>query len=446
MKGRVGRVLLSAVLGLGWVVGATSVSAQDRLSRLEERVRQLEAELGVLKAELQSLRDQKPASPAGNPPPVQVDLSDKGLAIEAPSRGLGFRVGGMFQIEGRTYFGDSRLLAVDTIEPRRIRPVLEMKAGRFSFRLAPELTGVSQDLRDAYATWSLPRGFQLSFGKMKPPIGLERLQAAATLPLAERGLTAELIPTRDVGLMFRGRAFEGDLDYAVGLFDGAGDGANLLGDLDNGKDFDFRIFARPWRPKEGDSAGLGIGLGGNVGNRTGLPRAYSSSAHLPFFAYRLGSLTDGHTWRLSPQADFYRGSLGLMSEFVLSSQRIVFEDASRQLTNSAWQFRASYVLTGEPASYSGVRPRDSFHPSEGTWGAFEVAGRISHLDVDRATFPRFADPSASARQATGAGFAFNWYLTPLIRILFDYETVSFELPAGRRPREHSLTSRLQFAY
>ncbi len=446
---RLGRVFIVIVVVVGWVIGSlnlTAQTAQDRLSQLEERIHQLEAQLADLKAEVRSLRAEAKPSPASDNPSVNVALSERGLVVESPDRTLGLRFSGMFQVEGRTYFGDARRLAVDTMEPRRIRPVVEMTAGLFSFRVAPELTGTTQDLRDAYGTFNLSHGLQLSFGKMKPPIGLERLQAAATLPLAERGLTAELIPVRDIGLMLKGLAFDGNLEYAVGLFDGASDGANPVIDLNSGKDIDFRAFLHPWRPARASSGGLGIGLGGNVGNQTGLPRAYSSSAHLPFFSYFPGTVTDGKNWRLSPQADFYLGSLGLMAEYVRSSQRVFFQGTDRTLANSAWNLRGSYVLTGEPAAYSGVRPRSLFRPGEGTWGAFEVAARISRLNIDHAAFPLFADPAISARQATGFDLGLNWYLSRLIRFTFDYETLSFDLPAGRRPREHALTSRLQFAY
>lgn len=402
-----------------------------------------------LKSEVQSLRNQKDpgqTSERSGHPSTRVELSDRGLQIESPEKKLALRFQGYYQIEARSFFGGADLPGVDTIEPRRIRPIVEMKAGNFSFRIAPELSGTSQDLRDAYGTWQVADDFQLVFGKMKPPIGLERLQPAPALPLAERGLTAELTPVRDIGLMLQGKAFEGDLDYAVGLFDGAPDGENQRTELDNGKELDFRFFLHPWRPEGSDSQGLGIGLGGNAGSRIGLPRVYYTTVRIPFFSYFLGSYSDGNAWRLAPQADFYQGPLGLMTEFVLSSRRIQYEEAARNLTNSAWQVRGSYVVTGEQASYSGVRPRGEFRPGAGEWGAFELAGRVSRLNIDRRTFPLFADPAVSARRATGLGLGVNWYPTTLIRITLDYETTSFNLLAGRKPREHALTSRLQFAY
>ncbi len=446
MNTRIGRVLPGLVLALGWVVGATDVMAQDRLSELEDRVGRLEAELAALKSEIRSLRQEKDPARGSDPPSARVNLSDGGLIVESPDRKLGLRLQGTYQIEARAFFGDDIPVGSDTIEPRRIRPIFQMRAGRLTFRVAPEFGRSHFDLYDAYANWELADGQSLSFGKMKPPIGLERLQAAPAVTLAERGLTSELIPRRDVGLMFRGLVFNGKMEYAAGIFDGAPDNALQLTDTDNGKDLVFRVFAHPWKSAHGESAGPGIGLGGNVGNHVGPTSSFSSSARLPFFQYVTGALTDGRTWRLAPQADLYEGPLGLMTEFVVSSQEIAVQEAGGRLTNSAWQLLGSYVLTGEDASYYGVRPRHEFSPREGYWGAFEVAARVDQLKVDRAAFPLFADPTVSAQKATGLGMGLNWYPTRLIRVTIDYETTSVDLLAGKRPREHAFTSRLQFAY
>jgi phosphate-selective porin OprO and OprP len=450
VNGHFGRISAGFVLlVVSLTGGATDLMAQDRLSQLEDRIRQLEAELMSLKSEVQSLRNQK--SPGQNREKsdhssTRVALSDRGLEVESPERKLALRFKGYYQVEARGFFSGNNAPGVDTIEPRRIRPIVEMKAGDFSFRIAPELSGDSQDLRDAYATWKFADEFELLFGKMKPPIGLERLQSAPALPLAERGLTTELTPIRDIGLMLRGETLEGNLEYAIGLFNGAPDGENERTELDNGKEVDFRFFFHPWRPQGSHSQGLGIGLGGNAGNRIGLPRPYYTSVRTPFFSYLPGAVSDGDTWRLAPQADFYWGPLGLMTEYIVSSRRIRYAADARDLTNSAWQVRGSYVLTGEHASYSGVRPRGEFRPSEGEWGALELAGRISQFKIDRQTFPLFANPTVSARKATGLGMALNWYPARLIRVTIDYETTSFDLLAGKKPREHAFTSRLQFAY
>ncbi|WP_316195102.1 MULTISPECIES: OprO/OprP family phosphate-selective porin [unclassified Bradyrhizobium] len=85
---------------------------------------------------------------------------------------------------------------------------------------------------------------------------------------------------------------------------------------------------------------------------------------------------------------------------------------------------ASYVLTGEShkynpasASYGGIAPAHPFSLQGGSWGAWEVAGRFSTIDLN--------DQLATAAGIAGgrqniytAGL--NWYVSSNIRFMFNY--------------------------
>jgi phosphate-selective porin OprO/OprP len=85
---------------------------------------------------------------------------------------------------------------------------------------------------------------------------------------------------------------------------------------------------------------------------------------------------------------------------------------------------AAYVLTGETrrynapsASYGGVSPANPFSLSGGGWGAWEIAGRYSTMDLnDRLAL---ANGVAGGRQ-TIYTLALNWYINDNIRFMFDY--------------------------
>jgi len=85
---------------------------------------------------------------------------------------------------------------------------------------------------------------------------------------------------------------------------------------------------------------------------------------------------------------------------------------------------AAYVLTGETrrynapsASYGGVSPANPFSLSGGGWGAWEIAGRFSTMDLnDRLAL---ANGVAGGRQ-TIYTLALNWYINDNIRFMFDY--------------------------
>jgi phosphate-selective porin OprO/OprP len=86
--------------------------------------------------------------------------------------------------------------------------------------------------------------------------------------------------------------------------------------------------------------------------------------------------------------------------------------------------QASYVLTGEThpydpssASYGGIAPANPFSLNGGGWGAWEIAGRYSTVDLNDA----LGLPSgvAGGRQ-TVYTLALNWYVNRNIRFMFDY--------------------------
>jgi phosphate-selective porin OprO and OprP len=85
---------------------------------------------------------------------------------------------------------------------------------------------------------------------------------------------------------------------------------------------------------------------------------------------------------------------------------------------------AAYVLTGETrrynagsASYGGIAPANPFSLSGGGWGAWEIAGRFSTMDLN--------DQLARASGIAGGRqniytLALNWYVNDNVRFLFNY--------------------------
>jgi phosphate-selective porin OprO/OprP len=84
----------------------------------------------------------------------------------------------------------------------------------------------------------------------------------------------------------------------------------------------------------------------------------------------------------------------------------------------------AYALTGETrrynagsASYAGILPANPFSLSGGGWGAWEIAGRFSTVDLN--------DQLATANGVAGGRqtiytVALNWYANRNVRLMFDY--------------------------
>jgi len=86
--------------------------------------------------------------------------------------------------------------------------------------------------------------------------------------------------------------------------------------------------------------------------------------------------------------------------------------------------QAGYVLTGEThaynpstASYLGVKPAHPFSLDGGGWGAWEIAGRFSTIDLNNELGT--ANGIAGGRQ-TVYTLALNWYVNGNVRFMLDY--------------------------
>src|SRR5262249_36053990 len=155
----------------------------------------------------------------------------------------------------------------------------------------------------------------------------------------ERSLVTDLVPYRDLGLMLSGDVQGGVFSYALCLFNGAPDDANGPDfDLQSDKDYVGRLFLRPLRPiKRAAFTDLGLGVAASYGHVLGTAAAtnlppYRSTGQQTIFTYVNSATTPaaldattlpaGDRWRVSPQLYWYIGPVGLLAEYVLSSQRV----------------------------------------------------------------------------------------------------------------------------
>ena len=190
----------------------------------------------------------------------RLSVDDGGFALTSADRSYVLKVRGQIQIDGRFFANNDTLQASDTFLVRRFRPSLDGTLFSFAdFRFVPELAGTAQVL-DAYVDLHPRAWLRLRAGKMKPPVGLERLQSDADLPLLERALDQNLSAQRDVGVQLWGDVAGGVVQYTIGIFNGAADTTAGDTDLNHGKDFEGRLFFQPFKA-EGLHGSATLGLG-----------------------------------------------------------------------------------------------------------------------------------------------------------------------------------------
>jgi len=408
--------------------------------------------------------------------------------------------------------------ADDTSLLRRVRPTIEGKvAGKYGFRFTPEFAGGSASAVDAYVEANLSPALNVRAGKFKSFVGLERLQGGGDIKFVERSyVTNAILPNRDLGVAVYGDVLDKKLNYAVGVVNGVADGGNIsTGTEYNGeREYTARLFATPFKDSDSALAGLGFGVGATYTNftgeqnlnytdtavadatRNGLP-SYVTEGQNTFFRYGANVIADGKRFRVSPQAYYYNGPFGLIAEYARVSQDVSllngkvaggvtndllgFQAGSKKnLSHDAWEIGGSYLITGEDASFKGVKPKNDFDLDKGGWGAWELVARYSEINLDKDTFHNpagklfgenqtiainsaYADATKSAQSAKTWTAGINWYLNSNTKFALNYAQTSFDggaisgngqtgeaQTAGRsvkdRPDEKALLARFQVAF
>ncbi len=385
-----------------------------------------------------------------------VEYGNKGLTLTGADKRYQLRVRGYAQADSRSYFDDVSNNG-DSFLIRQARPTFEFKLpGDLSGRLTTDFGSGSTRLVDAYADWKANNFLTLRAGKFKSPIGLEKWQSDTEGLFVERGLTNNFVTARDIGFGAFGEIVPGVLEYQLAGVDGGADGADVNADTSGSKDVIGRIFTQPFKNSSNEwLQGFGVGIAGQVGQRDGtttnteLTSGYRTTGQNSFFTYSAGTFANGKVTKVNPQAWYYKGPFGILGEYFTNSQEVRNGATDAELEHEAWLAAASYVLTGEDASFDGVKPANDFNPEKGHWGAFELVARLSQLDIDDASFGTFATATSSATSVDERIVGLNWHISQNMKIAFDYSQNSFEGGAAGgadRPDEKVGLVRVQFKF
>jgi phosphate-selective porin OprO/OprP len=382
-------------------------------------------------------------------------LAQSGGASDAPTAGWqnGFflqsadganrlQLGLLTQFDGRFAVDDEADALTDSFVIRRLRPSLRGRIGdRFEFFLSPDFAGGTLVVQDAYFDTRFSPAFRVRVGKGKTPFGYERLQSASTMLFIERALPTAVAPNRDLGIQLLGDVANNKLSYAVGIFNGTRDGANVDVDNNDGKDLIGRVVVRP-------VDGLTVALAGSTGSHRGpasLPSYRTTVFQQTFFSYD-GASADGRLNRYSPYLSYYSGPFGAFVEYVRSSLPVDRGELRETIGHQAWQAAASWVLTGERTTENGVVPERPFSFSSGGGkGALQLALRYQELSVDNDAFALGLASASSNRKAEAWSVGLNWYLNRNLLYRLHYERTSFE-DGSARPTENTLAFRSQINF
>lgn len=428
----------------------TNSSGDTDINALEQQIHDLDQKVRILERKHELDKDDAAATAQKQP---LVKLDDSGFTLSSADKNFSISLHGLVQLDSRTYFQNAAQ-GVDGFILRRARPIISGTVHHdFDFLFVPDFGGSSTVIQDAYLNYRYNPAFQVQAGKFKVPVGLEYLQSDTYLPFNERSLVSDLVPGRDLGVELHGDLNGGTISYAAGIFNGVADSANTANnDFDNDKELAGRLFFQPLKTSGVDALqGLGFGVSGSYGDETGTSAVnkYKTDGQQNFFSYNATVAGNGVHWRISPQAYYYYGPLGVLGEYVQSSQNVIAGLNTGTINNMAWQIVGSWFLTGEKNSYSGVTPDHPFNPARGGWGAWELSARYEQLDIGSDAFPTFANLSTSAKSADAWSVGLSWWLNKNVRVLTSFSRTTFsggDTGAVTQKPEEVLFTRVQLAF
>lgn len=342
--------------------------------------------------------------------------TEDGFKISNADGSASMQVGTLQQLDFAACRSD-RVDLADGSELRRSRLSL---SGTFlkdwAYRFEHEFSGTT-GVTDAYVAYNGNKAFTVTAGQFKQPFGLEALAADKGVTFMERGLPFVFVTTRAPGLMLGSSGANWSAN--AGVF------GEPVGNAQSG-DEGMGIVARAtYAFVLGTNKLIHIGAAGvlryptaeNSTNATGTKfstarfRAKPESNVLAQRLVDTGEIRDVDSFHIEGlELAGQIGALSLQSEgHWVQVQR----QSGRTLDFNGWYAQAAYTLTGEARPYKadkgvfeGVRPAHNLG-KEG-WGAFEVAGRMSAIDLSSADIKGGLERNAS--------MALNWYLNPQLRV------------------------------
>jgi phosphate-selective porin OprO/OprP len=389
----------------------------------------------------------------------------EGLHIDGRYENLKVKIGGSLMVDGGSIHTDNELKKTFSDfegwggDFRRLRVnILSTFYDVVDLKLDVDFANI-REIKDNWITLKkkMPILGYIKFGHMKEPFSLEGLTSGTNITFMERSLpTLGFSPGRNLGILFHNALLDDRMTWAVGGFwntgslSKVGEATDRVSDAD-GYNLTARVTGLPWY-EEGGKKLLHLGLSYSHGVRQ------KDQGEVRFRAKPESFLKDD---RLVDTGALYMNSLDLINPelamvlgpFSLQGEYFhAFTGASNAGNPQFWGFylQANYFLTGEHRTYntatavfSQIKPKQDFHPFGDGWGAWEVAARLSYLDLNDGG-------DVKGGQETNLTLGLNWYLNPNLRLMFNYIRAHVEDRRTSRPIDNGyaniVQARFQFAF
>jgi len=262
----------------------------------------------------------------------------------------------------------------------------------------------------------------LKGGQFQPPMSLANYASSRDTTFMETATPLQaLAPGVNAGIQIGRPVLNERMTWAMGLFtDSVGED---FGDATTGFGRAVgRVTGLPVYHYDPESPSaqrlLHLGLSGSVlyAHESSVRYQSRPESHLAPFVVDTGEISADGAAIVGLEAAWVQGPLCVSAEGLHSWVR---GRDGPDVDFGGYYASVSWLLTGESRPYDRdlgtfgrLVPRRNFDPRDGGWGAFELAGRFSHLDLNSS--------DVSGGRINMFMFGLNWYLHPHVKWRFNY--------------------------
>jgi phosphate-selective porin OprO/OprP len=345
---------------------------------------------------------------------VMILLSQVGLFAKSEKSYPTYRVGGQILLD--CGFVDSK----SAVEIRRGRVFVK---GLFSKYLAYELeyslTG-DGEWKDLYLEYSGLPYATVKVGNIKEPIGLEALTSSKYNTFMERSLADIFIEDRKLGATLNFNSYEKNSHAWTFTAGGFGGSVNDISDFTDSYSLSSRAtYAYFFDKKTFLHLGLSLSYT-DIGDEK-LKLSTRAESHL--LDDKLLKLKIKHVdtmARYGLEAVFQYDKLSLQGEYLVSD---IDTTKSDSYSFSGWYVQGSYFLTNDRRNYKAkegvfkrIKPKKTV--KNGGYGAFELATRVSYLDM--------SDADKLGGEVYNYTVGLNYYINNHTRMMLNYITTDIQ--------------------
>ena len=262
----------------------------------------------------------------------------------------------------------------------------------------------------------LTESINLSVGKQKEPISMERIMSLVQLPMQERTSVSDaLLPSRNFGAVVSGSLPARHMTWAGGLF------YNLIDSDDAFGSTPLQVIGRAtWLPfiSEDESNLVHLGFGFRHSNaKQGVQYLTEPEFNKSPIFVDTGRFDADDALQYNLEASWRRGPYWVHGEYVHTN---IDSSVAADPTFTGYHITGSWIISGEMRQYnhkSGIFGPVPVAQSvyQGGWGAWELGFRYSSLDL--------TDGLLDGGEMDIWSLGVNWWLSPIFNVNMNYRYI-----------------------